>query len=1552
MPKYLFNDFWWPTHGREFSRKLSLPIVAMVIISVALFMGATFFVPAFAQEATTDTALPIVDDTAPPPSPTDDPPPVVDTTTTGEPGGSTTTTPDATAPPVDKFSEDVILDETVTFEDLGAKEATILPDSTWHGFKRFGRNIQETFTFNPIKKAEVKLQHANQQLSEVKQMLEEKGVDKINPNALENSISVFKDKLGEVRGQAVELKQAGDANPEVIDNFLNELTDKQFKQQKVLDGFVREVLEVKQAAGDEASPTMNNIINIVEDTKDNVIENFAGMLTEVGAPEKVEGRLTQAIANQKGSEFNDLKHLEMLKKISDKAPTSIKEAIKQAEKNTITNFETKVKALPPSERANQFKKYIKDSTADETKLVGLLNEIKFSSNIPADILAKIEEAKEIAVRKFENKLKLIEDQTVEERFFRNFSNDDVGDLVAMEDFKNRMKKGTEGARLMGERHDQSIEAFKKTFTDLDSQLQADKFQKLSQEMLINPSPKTFKLLQTLEDGVRSDPVKAAFLDEVQKDMKRNFENQFRREGDRFMDRMSSFDPYDLAAFEGIDFDEELTDRFALQNAKKFKDQFKEINDPDEFDIYRERFFGVPEFVVNEIRQNDIGFQDAMQFKVRKMETVRAEREREMASAVLDYQERELNFQADRVQRQTEEEFWNQLNQADPNDFETRKNLWENKINNQYQLVEQRFGEQQRIFEERMQMDPWCDELCREIQLASLEQQLRHEKERLGDDLLYEQRRIEIEQTRNNQPGPFGGPACDTPESCEVFCQANQSAPECRWFTEKITIKQCPFPGYWDPSINDCRYPDNAPRPPSGPMPACQPGQFFDFKVNTCVTDPYYKPPTDFQQCGWGTHWNDIKEYCEPDFFGPQPIINGPFPGEPYPGGPEPYPGGPYPMPYPGNFCGPGMYWDDGARECIPDNYQQCGPNSYFDFYEGRCKSEWQDCGSGAYWDARTESCQKEQYTQPKLGQCPPGFTANEVDQCVPSWKTTPVPGPYPAPVPLPMPGPYPGPQPCPLNYYWDNFSNTCVTGSDVKQPTPVPPGACPTTVEPVCGSDNKTYDNKCLAQKASTTVKYYGRCSAIDNTQSCSNGTWWEPRLNKCLNNGDYTASRSGDCTYGWTWMSEGYCTKDSSIIGECKTYCEPVCTGTRYCQYNQFGCADRCVESSYPGPSTGGCTPPAWWDSITQSCKPGSSTTACNYNGTCDSGESSGSCPADCGGYADTCNYDGICQSTESSLSCPPDCGGGNNQSCGYNNTCAPGDYCADTGRGWCCPNGTVICPDGSCVNSMAECSSSGMTCDYDGICESNEDSWSCSADCGGSPGTGSCPSGFHWHSESGGFCINDQENYSGTCYDSTGSNVITCPSMPSGSTYCPPPSWWDPAMNACNPGTSTTACNYNGTCDSGESTGSCPADCGSSSGNCPAGQYWYVPPAGGTGWCQTNDASGTYCPPPSWWDPAMNACNPGTTSGWCGDNVCDSNETSSICPSDCGGDYVPPPPEDNYVPPPPPDNPPPPGPEPGVGYPSGIDTYGQISGATTQALPPRVGFFKSMLNLLKRLF
>ena len=61
-----------------------------------------------------------------------------------------------------KISEAVAMDENITAADLGIAEPMLLPTSPYYPVKNIWRGVRTFFTFNPVKKAELKFQFANE----------------------------------------------------------------------------------------------------------------------------------------------------------------------------------------------------------------------------------------------------------------------------------------------------------------------------------------------------------------------------------------------------------------------------------------------------------------------------------------------------------------------------------------------------------------------------------------------------------------------------------------------------------------------------------------------------------------------------------------------------------------------------------------------------------------------------------------------------------------------------------------------------------------------------------------------------------------------------------------------------------------------------------------------------------------------------------------------------------------------------------------------------------------------------------------------------------------------------------------------------------------------------------------------------------------------------------------------------------------------------------------------------------------------------------------------
>ncbi|MBL7045155.1 MAG: hypothetical protein ISR98_00965, partial [Parcubacteria group bacterium] len=663
----------------------------------------------------------------------------------------------------EELPADVAFDEKVTIEDLNAEEAGVLPGSALHFFKRVGWSMQEIFETDPVANAELKIKHANQELAELKQLIDERGFADISPSTISSVMARFEGRLENVNNVAEALKELKATDPDAVDDLLNDLTDKQFKYQKVFESLERDIIKVKEEDPDAGRSIENAFIKVTE-AKDKTLEHFGDVLSKVEEdnPEKIAERIIKIADKQEGSEFKHLKNLEVLKRLEEQVPDNAKGAIALAQENTLKFFNRDMSALPEDARGERFEQYNRFSYGDETRQLSFLDDLKSLEGISPEILQKIEEVKEFAISKFEDKMSHFDRTDVFDSYMGHLSGEDFNDMVIAEQFASRalFEDNPEIKERMDDIRDRSVDEFTARFTDPDSQAQVTKFQELERILEERPGdPKVMKMMQELEDQVRNDPDKAAFLDQMDQledKMRFEFEAKFRDEGDRYFDRIGTLDPRDFEVyqeFRGEGFlPDDLAEKFLDHGVDQYRDYMRDVDNPDQFDRFNTKFGDVPQFVIDEIRSRDGDFGEAMQFKRQAMEKLRFEEERKMEieRQQVDYSERELSHQLDRARRQADDEFWQKINSLPYENFDERKTLFEEKRQADLSRLEEEHTARLEMFNKRIELDPWCDSTCQQSQKQFINQEFRHQRERIEDDYISSQRQIESDLSRMQQ----------------------------------------------------------------------------------------------------------------------------------------------------------------------------------------------------------------------------------------------------------------------------------------------------------------------------------------------------------------------------------------------------------------------------------------------------------------------------------------------------------------------------------------------------------------------------------------------------------------------------------------------------------------------------------------------------------------------------------------------------------------------------------------------------------------------------------
>jgi len=248
--------------------------------------------------------------------------------------------------------EEIALDETVEAEVLEVLEPTLLPDSPFYFFKDWRRGIRAFFTFNKVNKANLKAKYASEKLLEVRTLVEKVKDSEIIIKAVEN----YEKEVEKVKAAADKIKEKAEENPEV-GKFLDKFTKHQVLHQRVLEELEEQVPE--------------KALERIRETKENHLQKFGEVMQKLENKEKIQERLEKNLEELKGSEFKDFKNLDVLKRLEEKAPEQVKEAIRKTQENTLrrlkTNFE--LMSLEAQEKFKDYTGKIRGEAERKTEII-------------------------------------------------------------------------------------------------------------------------------------------------------------------------------------------------------------------------------------------------------------------------------------------------------------------------------------------------------------------------------------------------------------------------------------------------------------------------------------------------------------------------------------------------------------------------------------------------------------------------------------------------------------------------------------------------------------------------------------------------------------------------------------------------------------------------------------------------------------------------------------------------------------------------------------------------------------------------------------------------------------------------------------------------------------------------------------------------------------------------------------------------------------------------------------------------------------------------------
>lgn len=267
---------------------------------------------------------------------------------------------------------DVAADEDITAEDLGIPEPRTLPDSPFYFIKNFWRGVRTTFTFNPIKKVELRLRFANEKLIEAKKLAEKTGKEEI----FQKTIDKYQEDMEKIKNRVEKFKEKAKDNPE-IDKFLDRFTDRNIKHQRLMDHLEKQLADKPE------------VLERIRTNKERVLEHFGNVIERLEEKDKIPERLDKNLEKIEGSKFKNFKNLEVLMRLEKKVPEQAKEAIIQAQENALKRLHGNLESMS-SDDQEKFGDYLDKVGGDQSVQLKALERLKAKNPTPV-LRQKIEQ---------------------------------------------------------------------------------------------------------------------------------------------------------------------------------------------------------------------------------------------------------------------------------------------------------------------------------------------------------------------------------------------------------------------------------------------------------------------------------------------------------------------------------------------------------------------------------------------------------------------------------------------------------------------------------------------------------------------------------------------------------------------------------------------------------------------------------------------------------------------------------------------------------------------------------------------------------------------------------------------------------------------------------------------------------------------------------------------------------------------------------------------------------------------------------------------------------
>lgn len=263
--------------------------------------------------------------------------------------------------------------DEITANDLEVEEPSILPNSPFYFLKEGWRKAREVFTFNNLRKIELKEKFSAERLVELRKM----AAQGVGAGIIEKATDNYQREKEQIRVRVMALEQNAEQNQE-INAFMEKFTHQQILHQQILEKLETQVpAEVRER---------------IQEQREEHLNQFKEVMLKLENNDDIPEKLEEALNAINAGEFGEIRKMELFQKMEEIMPEEVQERFRERAEQQIQVLKEKIETMPEEEQ-ERFQQFIEEIPVQAQERLQIIEKVRVQlqeGDLKESIKAKIE----------------------------------------------------------------------------------------------------------------------------------------------------------------------------------------------------------------------------------------------------------------------------------------------------------------------------------------------------------------------------------------------------------------------------------------------------------------------------------------------------------------------------------------------------------------------------------------------------------------------------------------------------------------------------------------------------------------------------------------------------------------------------------------------------------------------------------------------------------------------------------------------------------------------------------------------------------------------------------------------------------------------------------------------------------------------------------------------------------------------------------------------------------------------------------------------------------